>query len=142
MEWLRETVFPWLRENETVLWCLGTLSVLTLVGSAFLLPALVTRMPADYFVAPAAPGSFRRRHPVVRILLHVAKNALGVVLFGAGLALLFLPGQGILTVLAALALLDFPGKRRLELKIVRLPRVLLAVNWLRGRAGRPPLVLP
>jgi hypothetical protein len=132
----------WLHENETALWWLGALSVLTLVASAALLPAVVARMPADYFVKPAAPDSWRKRHPVVRFLFHGAKNALGVVLLAAGVAMLVLPGQGILTMLAALALLDFPRKRRLELRIARMPRVLGAINWLRRRAGRPPLVVP
>ena len=53
--------------------------------------------------------------------------------------MLALPGQGVLTILAGLALLDFPGKRALELKILKRPSILGAVNWLRERRGREPL---
>ena len=59
-----------------------------------------------------------------------------------GLAMLVLPGQGVITILVGITLLNFPGKRRLELRIVRQRPVLLAINWIRARANRPPLVLP
>jgi hypothetical protein len=52
-----------------------------------------------------------------------------------------LPGQGLLTILIALILLDFPGKRSLERRIIARPKVLRAVNGLRTKAGRPPLHL-
>jgi hypothetical protein len=67
---------------------------------------------------------------------------LGAVFLLAGLAMLFTPGQGLLTILMGIMLLNFPGKQRLELAIVRRPAVLKSINWVRGRAGRPPLQLP
>ncbi len=60
----------------------------------------------------------------------------------AGLAMMVLPGQGIVTVLVALTLLNFPGKRRLELRIIGQRQVYQVVNWIRERAGQPPLILP
>ena len=71
--------------------------------------------------------------------VRLAKNGLGVVLLAAGIAMLVLPGQGLLTLVVALILLDFPGKRRLQRRIVYAPRVLAALNALRRRAGREPL---
>jgi hypothetical protein len=59
-----------------------------------------------------------------------------------GLVLLVLPGQGLLTMLAGLVLLDLPGKRAFERRVVARPRVLSALNWLRARAGREPLRRP
>ena len=38
-------------------------------------------------------------------------------------------------------LLDLPRKRRLELRIVRRPAIAGAINRLRARFGKPPLVL-
>ena len=60
----------------------------------------------------------------------------------SGIALLALPGQGLLTILIGLALMNFPGKRALELWLIRLPMVLRAVNWIRKRGGREPLQVP
>jgi hypothetical protein len=64
---------------------------------------------------------------------------LGVALVLVGIPLVPLPGQGILTIFAGLLLLEFPGKRRVEIALIRRPGVLRAVNWLRRRAHRPPL---
>ena len=70
------------------------------------------------------------------------KNVLGLILLAAGLAMMVLPGQGIITILIALTLLNFPGRRKLELRIIRQRHVRNAVDWIRRRAGSPPLVIP
>lgn len=56
--------------------------------------------------------------------------------------MLVLPGQGLVTILAGLLLLDFPGKFKLERALVRQPAVMNALNWIRVRRGRPPLQVP
>ena len=75
-------------------------------------------------------------------MLHVLKNTGGVLLGVAGAAMIVLPGQGLLTLFVAFTLLDFPGKRRLELWLVRRPVVHRLLDWIRRRAGRAPLRLP
>jgi len=72
-----------------------------------------------------------------------AKNALGVVLVVIGILMSIpgVPGQGILTILLGIMLLDFPGKRTLEYKLVTRPQVLNTINRLRHRFGKPSLVL-
>ncbi|HYG08570.1 MAG TPA: hypothetical protein VD835_01220, partial [Pyrinomonadaceae bacterium] len=64
-----------------------------------------------------------------------------LVLFGVLMSLPGVPGQGVLTILMGVMLLDFPGKRRLELKLVSRPNVLRAINRIRQRFDRPPLQL-
>jgi hypothetical protein len=80
---------------------------------------------------------------VVRVTLLVGKNVLGVVLVGIGIILSIpgVPGQGLLTILLGVMLLDIPGKRQLECKIISRPQVLKAVNKLRHRFDKPHLVL-
>jgi UPF0716 family protein affecting phage T7 exclusion len=75
---------------------------------------------------------------VIHISLVALKNLLGFVFVAAGIAMLVLPGQGLLTIFIGILLLDFPGKRAVERWLVRLPRVLQAANWIRQRYGRPP----
>ncbi|HOS97284.1 MAG TPA: PGPGW domain-containing protein, partial [Deltaproteobacteria bacterium] len=70
------------------------------------------------------------------------KNILGAVFILAGIIMLFLPGQGVLTILIGITLVSFPRKRVLELRLVRKPSVLRALNWMRARAHKPPLLLP
>jgi hypothetical protein len=55
--------------------------------------------------------------------------------------MLFTPGQGILTILAGLLLMNFPGKYRLERWLVQRPGVLSSLNWLRTRRGKAPFRL-
>ncbi len=71
----------------------------------------------------------------------LGKNLLGYLLIVAGIAMLVLPGQGVLTILLGVILVDLPGKYRFERWIVARPLVLKSINRLRQRAGRDPLVL-
>ena len=113
------------------------------VGSFVLIPILVARMRQDYFVAADADEhTWLGRHRVTRAAARVAKNALGGGLLVAGIAMMVLPGQGIITVIVALSLLEFPGKRALELRLIRQSGVSSVINWIRARSGRPPLIIP
>jgi hypothetical protein len=132
----------WLEAHETVLWCMFGLSIGTIVLTLLLMPLLVARMPADYFVRKdPPPESWRGRHPTLRWTFKSLKSIVGGALVLVGIPLVPLPGPGFVTILAGLALVDFPGKRRLELKVLRVGGVLEAVNWLRARAGKPPLLV-
>lgn len=127
---------------ELAAWLAG-ISALMFVASLVALPVLIARMDADYFVrGPRSRTGFRAMHPIARALLVAVKNVLGAILVLAGLAMLVLPGQGLLSIFLGVSLLSFPGKRRLELWLIRRPHVLRVVNWIRRRADTPPLLLP
>jgi len=133
----------WAEDHKEWLFALGGLSLLTLATSALVLPVIVTRMRADYFLPDRDhTRSLAHQHPVIRGIGIVLKNLFGTILFLAGILMLGLPGQGILTILIGLMLLDFPGKQKLELWMVRLPAVGKALNWMRKRGDRPPLEIP
>ena len=133
-------MWDWITENKGLIF---GVSAVMFVGSLVALPAMIARMPDDYFLRRRRDAlPFSRAHPAVRIVLLVLKNLLGAAFLLAGVVMIFTPGQGILAVLLGVSLLDIPGKRRLELGIVRRPHVLKAINWIRERAHRPPLRLP
>ncbi len=122
------------------LWWLALGSALTFIGTLVLVPILVIRIPEDYFVSrKRGRSSWRSMHPVPGLALLVAKNVCGAILVLAGLAMLVLPGQGILTIVLGIMLLNFPGKYRLERRLARLRPVARSINWIRDRAGHPPL---
>jgi len=122
---------------------IALISLAVWVFYAALMFAAVARMSPDYFVLRRpASATWRARHPLVRGLGHVVKNVVGLLLFATGVAMLALPGPGLLTLVVALSLLDFPGKRRFVLRIVRERHVHRSINWIRRRANQPPLVLP
>ena len=74
-------------------------------------------------------------------LVLLAKNLLGVVFVLMGIAMLVLPGQGLLSIFVGVMLLNFPGKYRFERWLIKKPSVLRSINWLRRKSRRPPLVL-
>lgn len=122
---------------------MGVGSAITFVGSLLLIPWIVARLPADYFLSKRpSEGSWRARHPVIRWTARAAKNLLGAMFLAAGIAMLVLPGQGVLTILVGVALLDFPGKRRLEVFLLQRPVITRSIDWIRQRAGRPPFEWP
>lgn len=130
-----------MRLNDEVLWLLGAISVISFLAILITVPILVVRLPADYFVPQKRP----RRKGGLGIfgwLVRICKNTLGVILILAGLAMLFLPGQGVLTILVGLMITDFPKKHSVERWIVKRHNVGEAINWVRRSAGKPPLKLP
>jgi hypothetical protein len=131
-----KSIFGWVRGHEGWFGWLAIVSVITLVASALLIPWLVARVPADYFAREHHPSPWADRHPVARVALHVAKNLLGVVLIALGILMLVLPGQGVITVVAGVALLDIPGRHRFVQWMVSREPVLHALNWIRRKAGR------
>jgi hypothetical protein len=136
-------MFVWLQNHESLLTWLGVFSVVMFVGTILAVPWLAVRIPADYFRHPHGLLHLAETaHPALRILAAILKNLLGVVFIVLGLAMLVLPGQGILTILLGLIFLDFPGKFALENRLIRIPHVHRSIDWIRKKAGAAPLDLP
>lgn len=128
----------WVRDHfQAVLMGASVGSIVMVVISAVAVPWWIARLPEEYF-SRVSHSDLRsaqlRAHPARRVL----KNVLGLFLAVAGLAMLFLPGQGLITLVIALTLLEFPGKARLERRLIANDGVFAALNWVRKRAGRPP----
>ena len=134
-----EGLSAWLEDNSTLLVWLTVLSIASLVLSALLLPVVVVRLPEDHFVkGHREPRPKRGAWQWLRL---VGRNLAGFVFVVAGVLMLVLPGQGLLTILIGLLLVDFPGKRGLERWFVRRRGVLKFLNRMREKRGKPPLRL-
>lgn len=135
-----QQLFDTIWGNETLLLMLGLISLFSFVASLFLIPFLVVRIPVDYFAeTKRQPSPWAERHVVIRWTVLVIKNLFGVIFILLGLAMLVLPGQGLLTLLIGVLLLNFPGKYRFERWLIQKPSVYKGVAWLRKRAGREQL---
>lgn len=122
-------------------WFIGV-SVISFVVGLLLLPVMITQIPVDYFSHHARHRLIKdSQHPVIRALVLSMKNLLGAVLLLAGFIMLFIPGQGLLTLFAGLMVMNYPGKFRLESWLIRRPHVLPSINWLREKYKQPPLEL-
>jgi hypothetical protein len=124
-----------------VIWAVG-IFVLTFSISVALFGVLVVLLPERYFLQESNEY-WRDKPAAVRWIGILGKNLLGVALIGLGLLLSLpgIPGQGLLTVLIGVMLLDIPGKRRLARWVLRRPRMLRSINRVRAWFGRRPLAV-
>lgn len=128
--------------SSEVLLLLGLMSGVFFVGTLIAIPIVLVRLPHDYFDDRHSRVWLHNYHPAIRITGYVIKNVIGVVFLLAGIAMIVLPGQGVLTILIGVSLMDFPGKRKLERKLMGRPAVLRTINMIREKFGRPPLDVP
>jgi hypothetical protein len=126
------TLSSWL-SRPVVDVCLVIFSVVAVLASVVLVPRFLAKLPADYLRSGAAAAT-------ASMPLRILRNLLGIVLVLLGIAMLLLPGQGLLTLLVGVLLVDFPGKHRLVVRALSRPKVLALVNRLRAHRRSPPLV--
>lgn len=134
-----DQAIAWIKAHS--LW-LSLASVAMLLGAVLMVPLIVTGLPEDYFLhrrrhREAMPWPSPLHWPLIAL-----KNGVGLILVVLGLIMLLTPGQGLLTLLAGLGLMNFPGKFALERRIARTPGVLRTLNWIRARRGAPPFLTP
>jgi len=115
---------------------MGIVSFVVFVVSLLLTPFLLGKIPQDYFI-------HTNQHKVEikhlgHFLIVVIRTLIGFVLLIAGIIMLVTPGQGIITILLGLFLMEFPRKRSLELKIIHHDPTFKILNWLRAKANKPP----
>lgn len=131
-----------LHNYKNELFIFAWVSIALLIVSIAIIPWIVIKIPNDYFhERNRVRISKSSNHPLIAQLLTGLKNLIGFIFVVLGILMLILPGQGILTILIGLFLMNFPGKYQFERKIVSLPRVLKSLNWIRARANKPPLVV-
>jgi len=119
------------------------LFLVSLAVSFAAIAIVMVKIPAHYFSSHYEADFLPDSHWSVRWGAVILKNIFGVflILLGILLSLPGVPGQGILTILLGIIMLDIPGKRPLEARIIKRPAVLGAINKLRAKYGKPELVL-
>jgi len=133
-------ILGWIQTHHELMSWLAVISVLIFVVTLFAVPILIIYIPDKYFmhkerISRNNPKDAIGFRPVCRIL----KNILGGFLVLTGIIMLLLPGQGLLSILIGVMLMNFPGKYKVERAIIRQKKVLSTINWLRAKAHRPPL---
>lgn len=112
---------------------LGVVSLAMFIGTIVAVPVFLVKIPDDYFVRPRRPSSFAKK---------ALRTVLGLALVALGLLMIVLPGQGVLTLLVGLGVLDLPIKHRIIRRILRTPKVHASIDRLRRKHGRGSLVVP
>ena len=130
----------WFSNHPGVLIGLGISSILIFIISILGISWFVAQIPEDYFLSSKRkPSKWQEQKPILRLVVIFGKNIIGFSLIIGGLLMLVLPGQGFLTIVTGLLLINYPGKYKLEQKLVEIPSVFRALNWIRVKAKKPPL---
>lgn len=133
-------------------WASLTLSKVLLAAGLFIVSLTISfaaigivmvKIPASYFSSHYERDFLPDSPWLVRWGAVIVKNIAGVLLIALGIVLSLpgVPGQGILTILLGLIMIDIPGKRPLESWIIKRPNVLAAINKLRHKYGKPALIM-
>ncbi|PSJ15798.1 PGPGW domain-containing protein [Nitrosomonas supralitoralis] len=139
VETILATIQQWI--SVDVLIGLTIASIIGFIASLIAIPWILIHLPSNYFDLSVPRYWMKDRHPVLRIIGLIVKNVVGFVFLIAGFLMLFLPGQGLLTMLIGFSFMDFPNKRRLEARIVGHPTILKMINAVRNKFHKPPLKL-
>ena len=135
-------MLSYIQENENLLLILGIVSVVSFLATLVIIPWILLRIPADYFSKPGRVSLVSSdSHPSLKIVVFIAKNLIGITVALLGIAMLVLPGQGLLTILIGVMLIDFPGKYRFQRWLISREPVLRSANWLREKGDKKPLVV-
>ena len=130
----------WFSDHPEILMGLGISSIFIFLLSIIGISWFVANIPEDYFLESKRKSTkWHEQKPILRLVVIFGKNIIGVLLIIGGLLMLVLPGQGLLTMVTGLLLINYPGKYRLERKLVSKPSIFRTLNWIRIKANKPPL---
>ena len=129
---LMDQVVMVIEENSVLFMAMSCISLATFLGSIVAVPWIVCKMPADYFL--------QKRPNRVRLLMLIVRNCMGFVFVAAGILMLVTPGQGLLTIFVGLLIMSYPGKIKIERRILMVRGLRRALNWVRKKQGCSPMI--
>ncbi|MBN2279161.1 MAG: hypothetical protein JXQ65_01125 [Candidatus Marinimicrobia bacterium] len=121
--------------NKEIFIIISLISVITFLGSIILIPFLIINLSPDYF-SGKKKSLYLYKHPLIRYIILILKNVMGFLLIIMGIVMLFIPGQGLLSIAIGLLFINFPGKKKLEYKFFTNAKIASVINHIRSRAGK------
>ena len=131
----------WIRDNDQLIQWVGIASIFLFFLSLFLLRYVILRLPEDYFIKVSSISKSNSKS-LKKIIVRIAKNALGFLLTICGIVLLFTPGQGMITILIGLCLIDLAFVNQWKKKMIYNSKVQKALNWIRSKKSVKPFNFP
>jgi len=118
---------------------LAGFSIFTFFASLIIIPWYIGRLPQNYF-QQLTHTPLTKDYDIAMAAALVFRNIAGAILLISGVLMLFLPGQGILTILIGLLCMSFPGKRKLIMYLISLKSLQCSLNWTRRKLSKAPFV--
>lgn len=115
---------------------MSLICVLGALATVIVPVVLLVKLPFDHFTRAGLARERTRNllHPNLRVV----RSVFGLVLIGAGIAMLALPGPGLLMILLGLVLADFPGKHKGEHWLLSHRSIRDLANRVRRTFHQPP----
>jgi len=133
-------LLEFINNHETLFFWLTLIGLVGFIGSLVVIPWVLIKIPPDYFLADKRKKCpWGHCPPIIRLIVLIIKNILGVILMLSGIIMLFTPGQGLLTIIGGIILMDFPHKYKLIRWIIKNSNILKFINKLRVKANQEPL---
>jgi len=131
----------WLSDNYHIIQRLGVASVLLFFLSLFILKYIIIKLPHDYFLNNLTnlQNSTKARK---NLFLRMFKNFSGLLLIISGIILLFMPGQGLLTIALGVCMIDFPWVQGVKRRFICSIPVRKTLNWVRFKKGLSEFKFP
>lgn len=135
-----DRMLRWSASHTCIIALVAICSALLFAFTLVALPLFFVIIPEDFFVHRQVRFPLlKKSHPLLRALLIITKNMLGLLFLLSGFLMLFLPGQGLLTLLAGIICIDFAGKRTLICRVIRNKKIAASINGIRKQFGKKPL---
>ncbi len=129
----------YLVEHRELLIILTSITIVTFISSLIFIPLIIINLSPDYF-SEKRHSLYEYKHPFIRYTVLIVKNIVGYILIVLGFIMLFIPGQGLLSITLGLFFINFPGKKKLEYKFFSNKKISGVINSIRRRAGREEIV--
>lgn len=144
-----ENVTPWIVTIGTTVLLTAALGYVAAIGLALFVPSdIVHRLdpegdhecndPEPKLGYPHKQGT--QKYPPWQHAYELGKRIVGIVFLILGVCMLVLPGPGLIAIAVGVALTDLPGKRRAMFWLLSRPSVFHAINRIRRRCNKPPLL--
>jgi uncharacterized membrane protein len=135
-----DAILGWIQTHHELMSWMAVISVSTFLVTLLAVPILIIHIPEKHFLYKQRTARHNPNDAVgFRLICRILKNIAGLFFVLIGMIMLLTPGQGLLSILVGVMLMDLPGKYRVERAIIRKEKVLSTINWLRAKAHRPPL---
>ena len=138
-----EGLLNWIETHRSVLVWAGFFSLITVLITALSVPFIINMLSDDYFIREKRRSSLKTPSQYILFTVTIViKNLIGILLFMSGFLMLFVPGQGLITIFISLMFIDFPCKWKLQKKVVRNKKIHSVLNWIRKKGKKHEFIIP